>query len=185
MLSNITVDGRAPLQTVLLGQPQFRRMLASPHLDQLRQRVIASYHLGPLSAEETQSYIEYRLKAVGWAGSPVWQEAAFGAVHRHTGGIPRRVNRLCARVLLYGALEESQEITTEMVERTAEELRHDLEGAAADWNETAAPASPAPSMAMVDAGLLRRIEALEDRVARRERAFQRLAEVLASSSAAE
>ena len=46
MLSNITEDGRASLQTILLGQPQFRRMLASPDLDQLRQRVLASYHLG-------------------------------------------------------------------------------------------------------------------------------------------
>ena len=48
MLSNLTERGRASLQTILMGQPQFRRMLASPDLDQLRQRVLASYHLGPL-----------------------------------------------------------------------------------------------------------------------------------------
>ena len=46
MLSNITIEGRTPLQTILLGQPQFRRILASPDLDQLRQRVLAAYHLG-------------------------------------------------------------------------------------------------------------------------------------------
>ena len=47
MLSNVTVDGQTSLQTILLGQPQFRRLLASPNLDQLRQRVLTSYHLGP------------------------------------------------------------------------------------------------------------------------------------------
>ena len=108
MLSNITEGGRASLQTILMGQPQFRRMLASPDLDQLRQRVLASYHLGPLSREETRAYIEHRLGTVGWRGRPRWDDAAFAAVFDHTGGIPRRINRLCSRVLLYGALEESR-----------------------------------------------------------------------------
>ena len=68
MLSNLTEDGRASLQTILLGQPQFRRMLASPDLDQLRQRVLASYHLGPLDVAETRAYVEHRLAMVGWTG---------------------------------------------------------------------------------------------------------------------
>ncbi len=49
MLSNVTDGGRALLQTILLGQPQLRRTLASPDLDQLRQRILASYHLVGLS----------------------------------------------------------------------------------------------------------------------------------------
>ena len=122
MLSNLTVEGRTSLQTVLLGQPQFRRLLASPNLDQLRQRVLTSYHLGPLSQAETRAYIEHRLHAVGWAGDPHWDDAAFEAVFTHTGGIPRRINRLCSRVLLYGAVEESDVITGAMVEETAAEL---------------------------------------------------------------
>ena len=79
MLSNITVEGGPALQTILLGQPQFRRTLASPDLDQLRQRVLASYHLGPLSDEETRAYIEYRLNAVGWHDNPSLTDGAFTA----------------------------------------------------------------------------------------------------------
>ncbi len=111
MLSNITVDGRASVQTILLGQPQFRPILASPDLEQLRQRVLASYHLGPLTEAETRAYIEHRLKTVGWTGDPHWDDAAFTAVFRYTDGIPRRINTLCSRVLLYGALEEAHTIT--------------------------------------------------------------------------
>jgi general secretion pathway protein A len=174
MLSNITEGGKASLQTILIGQPQFRRMLASPDLDQLRQRVLASYHLGPLTREETRAYILHRLGTVGWRGRPRWDEASFSAVFAHSAGIPRRINRLCSRVLLYGALEETDEITAAMVETTAEELAQDLEGG------KPAAASPAPEAE--DPGVLAelrlRVAALESRMASRERVFQKLLDVL-------
>ena len=169
MLSNITENGRASLQTILMGQPQFRRLLASPDLDQLRQRVLASYHLGPLSGDETRAYIEHRLAMVGWRGNPHWEDAAFAAVHDHTGGIPRRINRLCGRVLLYGALEAAGTISATMVLHTAEELAEDLEGL---------PAAPAAAAAEAPADLLHRVVALETQIARQKRVFQRLMDVL-------
>ena len=191
MLSNITVDGRTSLQTILLGQPQFRRLLASTNLDQLRQRVLTSYHLGPLSQDETRAYIEHRLHAVGWAGDPQWDDAAFEAVFAHTGGIPRRINRLCSRVLLYGVLEETHEITGEVVDATAVELAQDLEGVRGDWTEVSPGvgdngqatsagfnASIAPAYAASQADLLGRIEALEVQMAQREQVFRRLTQML-------
>ena len=102
MLSNITVDGRTTLQTILLGQPQFRRLLASPNLDQLRQRVLTSYHLGPLSRDETQAYVEHRLHAVGWVGDPHWDDAAFEAVFTIPAG-SRAVSTDCARACCFTA----------------------------------------------------------------------------------
>jgi hypothetical protein len=101
-------------------------MLGSPDLDQLRQRVLASYHLGPMTDDETRAYIEHRLRAVGWIDKPHWDDDAFAAVFAHSGGIPRRINRLCSRVMLFGALEETVRITAEMVHSTAEELERDL-----------------------------------------------------------
>src|SRR5204863_7166680 len=61
MLSNITVGGRAPFQAVLLGQPQFRQLLTESSVAQFQQRVLASYHLGPLTDAETREYILHRL----------------------------------------------------------------------------------------------------------------------------
>jgi putative secretion ATPase (PEP-CTERM system associated) len=185
MLSNLTANGGAALQTILLGQPQFRRMLASPELDQLRQRVLASYHLGPLTREETRAYIEHRLTTAGWTGTPHWDEKAFDAIFRYSDGIPRRINRLCSRVLMHGALEETGEITAEMVEVTAEELDQDLKGM-----EDGPAASPMPHQAEQSrtpeksaeetrmlASLAYRVETLEERVGRRERLFQKLSDV--------
>ena len=141
MLSNLTLPGQPPLQTILLGQPQLGRLLASPELEQLRQRVLASYHLVGLTAAETGAYVMHRLRGAGWQGRPAWDEAALAAVHRFTGGIPRRINRLCTRVMLSGALEEAETISAAMVEVTAMELEEDLAGP----SPASLPALPAVS----------------------------------------
>ncbi len=195
MLSNVTEDGRALLQTILLGQPQLRRMIASPDLDQLRQRVLASYHLGGLSREETAAYVQHRMRAVGWVGHPAWGEGALDEVYRHTGGIPRRINRLCGRVLLGGALEQADTLTAELVRLTAQELEEDLSAGADNARtaplraELASPyssaslysASDAPAgYGAVVADLARRVELLEIQSARRERVFNRLMDLFAT-----
>lgn len=199
MLSNITVDGKASVQTILLGQPQFRPTLASRDAEQLRQRVLASFHLGPLSEVETRLYIEHRLKTVGWADNPHWEEDAFAAVYRHTDGTPRRINTLCSRVLQFGALEERTTITRGMVDEVANEMAEGMNGFEApgqDLNgmrgsapmragEIAAndapnvyPAFRAPASAELG-DLLHRIEALEEVTARQDRVFQRIVKLLA------
>lgn len=181
MLSNITDGGRALLQTILMGQPQLRRMIASPDLDQLRQRVLASYHLGSLSAEETHAYIEHRMHAVGWDGRPAWEPGTFEVIHRHSAGIPRRINRLCSRVLLSGALEGAEVLTMPMVMATAQELEEDLSAGAESapppprresWDGRGLGSSHQVEQVLHD--LNGRMDALEREAARRERVFHRL-----------
>ena len=172
MLSNITIDGRASLQTILLGQPQFRPLLARPELEQLRQRVLASYHLGPLSERETRLYIEHRLRMVGWGDDPHWTDDAFLRVFRATAGIPRRVNTLCGRVLLYAALEEAHTVTEDMVAATAAELEQDLGAGAPEPSHHTAAAPPEPDP------LALRLSAIEDRMTRQDRLFRRLLDLL-------
>jgi hypothetical protein len=106
MLSNFQTDDKSLLQTFLLGQPEFRTTLHSPDMQQLRQRVIASYHLGPMDALETRAYIEHRLHTVGWNGDPAFSSEAHDAIYAYSGGIPRKTNTLCDRLLLMGFLEE-------------------------------------------------------------------------------
>ena len=168
MLSNITVDGRASLQTVLLGQPQFRPILASQDWEQLRQRVLASTHLGPLTEPETRLYIEHRLRTVDWRDDPAWDAASFTAIHRHTGGIPRRINTLCSRVLLFAALEQAHAVTAEMVDATAEELNRDL-GVGSQ--------PPARTVAASD-DLRHRVTALEQHSARQDTLFKQVLDLM-------
>ena len=122
MLSNYVSATKPLLQTFLLGQPEFRRTLQNPEMEQLRQRVIASCHLGPLDRAETEAYIVHRLQTVGWQGDPTFSEDAFAAVHQFTGGIPRKINILCDRLLLLGRLDELHAFTGKEVAKVIEEL---------------------------------------------------------------
>ena len=115
MLSNMQSHGRSLLQIYLLGQPEFRRTIGRKSLEQLRQRVITSYHLQALDARETQQYIEHRLTLVGWQNDPQFSSEAYQMIFEATGGVPRKINLLCDRLLLLGYLEEKHEIATEIV----------------------------------------------------------------------
>jgi general secretion pathway protein A len=122
MLSNFQLGTHALLQSFLVGQPEFRFILQSPQMNQLRQRVIAACHIGPLDLEDTQHYIEHRLARVGWKGDPAIPPAAFKAVHDACGGVPRRINLLCDRVLLSGFLAERRSFSVEAVREVADEI---------------------------------------------------------------
>jgi general secretion pathway protein A len=125
MLSNFQVGGRALLQTVLLGQPEFRDKLAGPGLEQLRQRVIATHHLDAMGADEVESYIRHRLTRVDWQGNPDFDAAAFEAIHLYSGGIPRRVNQLAHRLLLNAAVEGAGIVTADAVHAVAADMGAD------------------------------------------------------------
>ncbi|MFP5418684.1 MAG: XrtA/PEP-CTERM system-associated ATPase [Gammaproteobacteria bacterium] len=126
MLSNFQNNERSLIQTFLLGQPEFRGILQSPDMQQLRQRVVASYHLGPLDADETRGYIEHRLRTVGWNGTPGFDADAFVALHRFTGGIPRRLNTTCDRLMLFGFLEEKSHFGEAEVNEVITDLRSEV-----------------------------------------------------------
>lgn len=145
MLSNFQLDNKPLLQCFLVGQPQFRRIMASSDLDQLRQRVIASCHLEPLAGDETRAYIEHRLRMVGWTDDPFISPRAFELLHAHTGGIPRRINTLCSRLMLFGQLEGIHKFDERLVMDVVREL--DEEGTqlsvSGERNEFLEPVAPA------------------------------------------
>ncbi|TZG29119.1 XrtA/PEP-CTERM system-associated ATPase [Sphingomonas montanisoli] len=122
MLSNFQFGGQALLQIFLLGQPEFREALAQPRFEQLRQRVIATHHLTAMLVDETGPYIMHRLACAGWKGAPRFTAEAFAAMHRLSGGVPRRLNMLAARVLLQGAIEQLVDIDIDVIEDVAADL---------------------------------------------------------------
>jgi len=126
MLSNFQLGEQALLQSFLIGQPELRTMMQGPSMQQLRQRVIASYHLGPLDRPETQAYIEHRLRHVGWNGDPEFDPACFDVIHTLTGGIPRRINTLCNRLMLAGFLAEKHTLEPADVQGIAREIRDEM-----------------------------------------------------------
>jgi putative secretion ATPase (PEP-CTERM system associated) len=178
MLSNIVLDRTMVLQSFLLGQPQFRTILASPRLEQLRQRVTAAYHLGPLSEAEGRAYVEHRLRRAEWKGDPSFTEDCFPLIHQYTGGVPRQINTLCSRLLLFGFLEQLHTLTANSVEKVANDLREEIA-------EIGTPAPviggwPEPDgKGELVSQFAARIAVLEDTVQKHERVIKRAIEIAA------
>jgi putative secretion ATPase (PEP-CTERM system associated) len=192
MLSNFQIGGRALVQIFLLGQPEFRDKLAEAGLEQLRQRVIANHHLDAMGADEVEAYVTHRLKTVGWQGRPIFGDDAWPAIHRHSGGIPRRVNQLANRLMLFAAVEGRDRVDAAAVESVVADLESERPDVRAAFAERVLPlrsvpsptsptsrAVPEPASSPVaDLALERRVAALEARVEEQEGALRRVLAML-------
>lgn len=123
MLSNFQLGSHPLVQTLLLGQPEFRGTLQNhSDLEQLRQRVIAAHHLEAMQQAEVEPYLTHRLQKVGWDGNPSFDEDVFSEIFEASGGIPRKINQIANRLLLLGAVEERSHIDAEMLHAVLEEM---------------------------------------------------------------
>ena len=118
-LSNFQFGNQPLLRSFLVAQPEFRELLQSPQLTQFRQRIIASFHIEPMSEAEMRGYIEHRLNSAGAKGCPTFTPDSFAALFKATSGIPRRINSLCDHLLLFGYLNNKKEFSARDVEEVA------------------------------------------------------------------
>lgn len=115
--------GDQHIHCFLIAQPGLSERLNADQVPKVfANAVSAKWDLQPLSESESADYLLHRLKLVGWNNSPVFSQDAMKALHKHSDGIPRQLNTLCARVLLFGALDEMQEIDQTVVDTVASEM---------------------------------------------------------------
>ena len=123
LLSNLETDQRKLLQIVLIGQPELREKLNDSGLRQLRQRITVRYHLTPLTREETARYIAHRLRIAGAGeGRPTFTPWAIWAIHRYSRGVPRLINAICDKALLYGFVNQTDQLTARRIRQAVREL---------------------------------------------------------------
>lgn len=123
LLTNIQVDSRPLLQIFLLGQPELRKVILSPQLEQVRQRIIAASHMKPLESDETEAYIRHRLETVQWRGDPAISKAVYPLIYKFSEGVPRRINLICSRLLLHCSVERQHWVTVADVREVILELQ--------------------------------------------------------------
>jgi general secretion pathway protein A len=160
MLSNFQLAGRALLQSFLIGQPEFRETMQSHDMKQFCQRIIASYHIGPMDEIETRSYVEHRLHHVGWTNRPQFIPAAHLTIFENTGGVPRRINTLCDRLLLSGYLAKNDVFSADDVKQVVDEIRSEIRGGDKEANQDSKRESP---ISLVSATASRRESELSKR----------------------
>lgn len=189
MLSNFNVGGQPLFQSFLIGQPQFLQTIAHRDLTQLQQRIIASYKLESMSRQETEDYIEHRLAAVGWTGNPGFDAEAHDAIFAETKGVPRLINTLSNRILLFASLEEATQVNADMVETVIADLHKE--------NETPAPAAGAAGgvsgaddervqrLERAVAALVKRVQASEQKLGEHDEAIHEMIDLAMNAFAGE
>ncbi|MCK4586833.1 MAG: AAA family ATPase, partial [Gammaproteobacteria bacterium] len=122
LLTNLQIDGNSLLQVFLVGQNKLLDMIQDPTMEQLHQRLIASSHLDPMKAKETETYVIHRLRTAGWKQDPLISRGALRRIHIFSRGVPRIVNQLCSRFLLYGSVENKHKLDSHDVQEVITEL---------------------------------------------------------------
>ena len=195
MLSNFQLGAHPLLQTLMLGQPEFKQLLASSsELEQLRQRVIAAHHLEAMQPGEIEPYVRHRLELVGWTGDPSLDKGLYNRLHRATGGIPRKINQAMTRLLLLGAVEERHELDADALDAALADMQEAASGeeigVASPRPDRSAPAAHAvaearraqnsTTSASGSGGLTdAQIDAIEQAFHQRDRELRRLREEIA------
>jgi general secretion pathway protein A len=138
MLSNFETPREKLMQIVLAGQPELAKKLASPRLEQLRQRVSIVARLMPFDPAETRLYIEHRLRVAGYESpKPLFTDRAFAMIAKHAGGIPRNINNICFNAMSIGCVRKQETMDRDVIKEVLADL--DLAPLFED-----APSAPAP-----------------------------------------
>ncbi|OGX28979.1 MAG: hypothetical protein A2705_00650 [Omnitrophica WOR_2 bacterium RIFCSPHIGHO2_01_FULL_52_10] len=121
MLSNLETENEKLIQIIFLGQPELKKKLALPQLEQLRQRIAVFYHLTPLSEEDAKKYILHRLKIASKSSRQYFTDQALDIVYQFSKGVPRMINQICDSALLNGFIYEREMIDQKLMEEVVKE----------------------------------------------------------------
>ena len=165
MLSNLETEKSKLIQIIMVGQPELREKLRLPQLEQLRQRITVSYHLQPLDADETEHYVNHRLKRAA-IGTPLeFPRDVTDLIHGRSRGVPRIINVIADATLLFAYGLDRRGIDLPSAEEALAEL--DATGVLASYHREGSDAASASSMSIAEAEEAMR---LTDSVRQRERA---------------
>lgn len=159
LLSNLEADNFKLVQIVLVGQPELQKIITRPELRQLRQRISVHCHLEPLTREETEAYVYHRLAMAGNRNALRWQDGTFDTLYGYSAGIPRLINVFCDFVLLAAFVEETRDISLEMLDEVIGDVSWDRQVEAARLHQALA------GDGVADEGISDRLYRFEQRLA--------------------
>lgn len=164
MLSNFQSAHQTILHIMLVGQSELKLRLRQPDMVAFSQRIAVYYHIEPLTAEEVQAYIVYRLRKAG-GRTNLFEPEAVDLIFQASGGIPRTINMLCDAAMVYGYGYELTRIDANVIEQVIK----DKEGMGLAAEGEVASGGTGPDDSASEKALRARIDTLEKRVAHLQR----------------
>jgi type II secretory pathway predicted ATPase ExeA len=118
LISNIEKQSKNLISILFVGQNKFNYKLKKN--EALKQRVIISYHIQPLTEIETKAYIRHRLRIAG-SETGIFSQGAIHEVYAFSKGNPLLINVVCDLALLSGYLKETKIIKPQIIKECAVE----------------------------------------------------------------
>ncbi|MCD4720641.1 MAG: AAA family ATPase [Desulfobacula sp.] len=122
LLSNIEKTNTKLINIFFVGQNEFNEILNQDQNRAVRQRLTLNYNIDPLTPDETDEYIQYRLKVAG-AVQSIFEPFAVQEIFMYSGGFPRRINIICDHALLSGYVKDKETISAGIIQECAKELK--------------------------------------------------------------
>jgi len=115
LLSNLETDQNKLLQIVLFGQPELDQNLAQQSIRQLRERITHNFDLEPLTQDEIHTYLNFRMREVGYTGPELINPTVAKKVELHSNGLLRRINIIADKILLSAFAEGTHNLSAKHV----------------------------------------------------------------------
>jgi type II secretory pathway predicted ATPase ExeA len=122
LLTNLECNNHNLLQIFLVGQPQLYQTLGMASMEQLRQRITVAAAINTLTPDEVRSYILHRLMIADWHHDPEISDDVYQLIFENSGGVPRRINKICSRLFLHGLVENKHSLTLDDINLVLKEL---------------------------------------------------------------
>ncbi|QDT98085.1 ExeA family protein [Gimesia aquarii] len=138
VLSDISIDGKPALQLILSGQTDLEETLIQPALSSLNQRIGCQVFLDRMTRQESEEYIEYRIKRVTTETRSFFTEDAIKFITHVSDGLPRCLNQICDHCLMLAYVHDSSIVN----ESIAREAFSDLQQLPLHWNDPLPSSTP-------------------------------------------
>ncbi|EAR08889.1 ExeA family protein [Reinekea blandensis] len=119
LITNLETEDKKLVQVILFGQTELDDLLAEKRFRQLRQRITFSHYLMPMSRNDIQQYVDYRINQSGYNGPPLFSAAAIKQLYQTTRGVPRMINVLSHKALMAAFADRSRQVEDVHIRRAA------------------------------------------------------------------
>jgi len=119
-LLNNDMDSQNPMSLVIVGQDELRVKLSRAEYEPITQRIDFRFALAPFDRSQTQEYIHAHLRYAGET-KEIFTSSAVDAIFSYSGGVARKINKVCSLTLLYASQKSVNSIDDNIINYVAEE----------------------------------------------------------------
>jgi type II secretory pathway predicted ATPase ExeA len=119
-LLNNCMDSQNLMCLIIIGQGELRTKLSKETSEPIAQRIDFRFTLVPYDRAQTQDYICAHMRYAG-EEREIFTPSAVDAIYAFSGGVARKINKVCSMSLLYAAQKAMRSIDGGIIDFVVEQ----------------------------------------------------------------